>query len=275
MSTAPRPWSRPPRISGANGSLVQPSPGGTTSRWPAKPKCGRAAAARREQILDRPVRRLAGDEAVDREAERRQRLLEHVEHRAGRAGVTLGQAISRLARSTGSIAARHAPPPSIAATEEAPCPSSTSTRSKQTNRTGYPLPYRRARWRGATTAGSRRPAASTDFGVSHVVLEPGGISSQRHWHEGEDEFVVMLEGEAVLVEDEGETVLRAGDCAAFPKGVAERPSPGQPQRPADCIFVAIGSRIGEGDCHYPDIDLHLRTTARRAATRHKDGTPYA
>ena len=84
MSTTPRPWSRPPRISGTNGSLDQPSPGGTTSRWPAKPKCGRAGAARREQILDRPVRRLAGDEAVDREAEPAQRRLQHVEHRAGR-----------------------------------------------------------------------------------------------------------------------------------------------------------------------------------------------
>ena len=65
---------------------------------------GRAGAARREQILDRPVRRLAGDEAMDLEAERRQRLFEHVEHRAAR-GVTLGQAIRRAARSTGSIAA--------------------------------------------------------------------------------------------------------------------------------------------------------------------------
>ena len=45
------------------------------------------------------------------------------------------------------------------------------------------------------------PAAGLeDFGVSHVTLEPGGISSQRHWHEGEDEFVVMLAGEAVLVD---------------------------------------------------------------------------
>ena len=52
------------------------------------------------------------------------------------------------------------------------------------------------------------------------MLEPGAWSSQRHWHEGEDELLVMLEGEAVLVEDDGETVLRAGDIAAWPKGVA-------------------------------------------------------
>ena len=90
---------------------------------------------------------------------------------------------------------------------------------EQTNRTGYPPPYdapmaKRHYRRLAPAAGLE------DFGVSHVMLEPGGISSQRHWHEGEDEFVVMLAGEAVLIEDEGETVMRAGDCAAFPKGVA-------------------------------------------------------
>ena len=39
-------------------------------------------------------------------------------------------------------------------------------------------------------------------------LKPGAWSSQRHWHDGEDEFLVMLEGEAVLVEDEAATVLR-------------------------------------------------------------------
>ena len=68
-----------------------------------------------------------------------------------------------------------------------------------TNTTGYPPPHDKAvahRW-------VRRlgPALGlTDFGVSHVVLKPGGASSQRHWHEDEDEFVVMLAGEAVLVE---------------------------------------------------------------------------
>jgi uncharacterized cupin superfamily protein len=79
---------------------------------------------------------------------------------------------------------------------------------EQTNRTGYPPPY------AAAMAGRhyRRlaPAAGlTDFGVSHVTLKPGGISSQRHWHEGEDEFVVILSGEAVLIEEEGETLMQA------------------------------------------------------------------
>jgi uncharacterized cupin superfamily protein len=57
-----------------------------------------------------------------------------------------------------------------------------------------------------------------DFGVNLVHLPPGNWSSQRHWHSAEDEFVYLLEGEPTLIEDGGDTVLRAGDCAAFPKG---------------------------------------------------------
>ena len=81
---------------------------------------------------------------------------------------------------------------------------------EQVNRTGYPSPFNQevaGRWyrRLAPAAGL------TDFGVSHVVLKPGAWSSQRHWHNGEDEFLVMVSGEAVLVEDDGRTVLKPGD----------------------------------------------------------------
>jgi uncharacterized cupin superfamily protein len=125
---------------------------------------------------------------------------------------------------------------------------------EQTNATGYPEPHDRAvqgRWyrRLAPAAGI------SDWGASHVTLEPGAWSSQRHWHEGEDELIVMLDGEAVLVEDESRTLLRPGDIAAFPKGsgnghhlINEGKEP--------CRFVAIG-RPSASDCHYPDVDMHL------------------
>jgi uncharacterized cupin superfamily protein len=139
-----------------------------------------------------------------------------------------------------------------------------------TNRTSYPMPF-------AAEMGNRHyrrlgPAGGlSDIGVSHVVLEPGGVSSQRHWHEGIDEFVVMLSGEAVLVEDDGETVLRAGDCAAFPKDVANgHRLVNRSER--DCAFLAVDSRQSEGDCHYPDVDLRWDNAAQHY-TR-KDGTPY-
>ena len=125
---------------------------------------------------------------------------------------------------------------------------------EQINRTGYPPPYdapmAKRHYRRLAPAGGLE-----DFGVSHVVLEPGGISSQRHWHEGEDEFVVMLAGEAVLVEDGGETRMRPGDCAAFPKGVANgHHLINRSEKP--CTFIAVG-KPAASDCHYPDIDLHL------------------
>jgi uncharacterized cupin superfamily protein len=135
-----------------------------------------------------------------------------------------------------------------------------------TSRTGYPPPYdapmaKRHYRRLAPTAGL------VDFGVSHVMLDPGGISSQRHWHEGEDELVVMLAGEAVLVEDGGETVLRPGDCAAFPKGVANGHHLVNRSK-SPCTFIAVG-KPSRTDCHYPDIDLHF--DAAKDAYVRKDG----
>ncbi|MFZ1988574.1 MAG: cupin domain-containing protein, partial [Alphaproteobacteria bacterium] len=62
-------------------------------------------------------------------------------------------------------------------------------------------------------------AGITQFGVNITTLKPGVWSSQRHWHAKEDEFICVLSGEVVLIEDGGETVLRAGDCAGWKGGV--------------------------------------------------------
>ncbi len=138
---------------------------------------------------------------------------------------------------------------------------------EQTNRTTYPAPFgsdmARRRFRRLGPAGGL-----ADFGVSHVTLEPGGISSQRHWHDEVDEFVVILSGEAVLIEDQAETAMRPGDCAAFPKGVANgHHLVNRSER--DCTFIAIGGN--GGDCHYPDIDLRWNAAGHYSR---KDGTPY-
>jgi uncharacterized cupin superfamily protein len=139
------------------------------------------------------------------------------------------------------------------------------------NATSYPMPFasemRRRHYRRLGPAGGL-----TQIGISQIVLEPGGVSSQRHWHEGIDEFVVVLSGEAVLVEEEGEMVLRAGDCAAFPKDVPNGHRLVN-RGDRDCVFLAMDSRIGEGSCHYPDVDLFWDKEAGRYT--HKDGSPYA
>jgi uncharacterized cupin superfamily protein len=138
----------------------------------------------------------------------------------------------------------------------------------QTNATGYPPEFAgkvQGRWyrRMAPASGI------TDFGYSHVTLKPGAWSAQRHWHEGEDEFVVMLSGEAVLIDDSGESAMRPGDIAAFPKGdgnghvLVNRSD-------ADCVFVAVG-KPSNTDCHYPDIDMHL---FEGRGFRRKDGSEF-
>jgi uncharacterized cupin superfamily protein len=139
---------------------------------------------------------------------------------------------------------------------------------EQVNRTGYPPPFNQdvaGRW-------YRRLAPATgltDFGASHVVLKPGAWSSQRHWHDGEDEFLVMLSGEAVLVEDEGRTILRAGDIAAWPKGTGNGHHL-RNESDSDCSFVVVGGGTNTGG-GYSDIDM-LFTADNRYVQ--KDGTPY-
>lgn len=139
----------------------------------------------------------------------------------------------------------------------------------QSNRTGYPAPWDedvRGRWyrRLAPAAGL------TVMGASHVVLKPGAWSSQRHWHAEEDELVVILSGEAVLVEDAGETVLRAGDVAAWPRGARDGHTL-QNRGQADCVMIAVSAGDSEKDWgEYPDIDLRFEG---RSYFR-KDGTPY-
>lgn len=138
----------------------------------------------------------------------------------------------------------------------------------ETNASGYPAPYRdvvERRWYRRLAP----PAGLSDFGVSHVRIEPGAWSSQRHWHAEEDEFVVILSGEAVLVDDHGRTALRAGDCAAFPKGDGNGHKLVN-ESTSDCVFIAIG-RPALSDCHYPDIDLHI---FEGIGFRHKDGSPF-
>ncbi len=135
--------------------------------------------------------------------------------------------------------------------------------------TGYPSPYDRD-VRGRSWRSLNQPGGLADFVANHVTLAPGSWSAQRHWHEGEDEFLVMVSGDAVLVDDQGRTPLRPGDCAVFPKGdgnghciVNEGDSP--------AIFVVVGLPE-RTDCHYPDIDL--RVDGPTQVYTHKDGTAY-
>ena len=139
---------------------------------------------------------------------------------------------------------------------------------EQTNRTGYPPPFNEAvkeRWYRRLAP----PSGLSEFGVSHVTLKPGAWSSQRHWHDGEDEFLVMLSGEAVLIEDDGRMILGAGDCAAWPKGSTNGHHL-RNESASDCVFICVGGGTNTGG-GYSDVDMKFTADNRYV---HKDGTPY-
>lgn len=111
----------------------------------------------------------------------------------------------------------------------------------------------------------------TDFGVNLMRLPPGNWSSQRHWHSHEDEFVYVLEGELTLIENDGETLLRAGDCAAFPKNTGNGHHLINKSNKT-ATYLEVGSRHPEDVTVCSDIDV-MSTNADGRFT-HKDGTPY-
>jgi uncharacterized cupin superfamily protein len=116
-------------------------------------------------------------------------------------------------------------------------------------------------------------AGLTQFGANLMRIEPGAASSAHHWHEEEDEFVYMIEGELVLVEDDGETTMRPGDTAGFKAGVASGHHLVN-RSDRNAVFLVVGSRAQRERCHYPDIDLVYEYNNGRFRYTRKSGTPY-
>ena len=116
-------------------------------------------------------------------------------------------------------------------------------------------------------------AGLTQFGINQLRLPPGSWSSQRHWHIKTDEFVYVLSGEVVLVTNEGEELLKPGDCAGF-KAADENGHHFQNRSQHDAILLEMGTRIAGDGAFYPDIDLMHPADGKPAMYTHRDGTPY-
>jgi uncharacterized cupin superfamily protein len=138
--------------------------------------------------------------------------------------------------------------------------------------TGYPPPFNkavagRARKRLARTAGL------TQFGVNICTLKPGAASSQRHWHEEEDELVYTLKGEVVLCEDGSETVLKSGDAAAWKANVANGHCLIN-RSTQDAVFLEVGIRAAADRAYYSDIDMKVVRDASGSRYSKRNGEPF-
>ena len=117
-------------------------------------------------------------------------------------------------------------------------------------------------------------AGLTKIGVNLTTLMPGKESAMRHWHTREDELVYVIEGEVVLVTDQGEQVLGPGMYAGFPAGVEDgHQLVNRTDRPAR--YLEISNRDPADGASYPDVDLAYGKTADgRPRFTHKDGSPW-
>lgn len=139
-------------------------------------------------------------------------------------------------------------------------------------RTGYPKPYDRV------VVGRERKrlgnAVGLDqFGVNLTTLKPGAASALRHWHEREDEFVYVLKGEVVLVEDGGECVLKPGEAAGF-KANSGNGHQLVNRGSRDAVYLEIGTRSKHERVDYPDVDLMVVRDDNGMRYTHKNGEPY-
>lgn len=136
----------------------------------------------------------------------------------------------------------------------------------------YPEPYA-GMMKGRSSLRLGDAGGLTQFGVNLVMLEPGALSSLRHWHLKEDEFVMVTEGECTLVQDAGETVMRPGDCAAFPAGSPDGHHfinrTNQPAR-----FLVVGTRSPSEVATYSDVDLRVEIDGGKARFTYRDGTDW-
>lgn len=140
--------------------------------------------------------------------------------------------------------------------------------------TAYPEP-----WRSQVLPREKRRLGDalglTKIGINRTTLAPGKVSSMRHWHTHEDEFVLVLEGEVALRTDSGEQVLRAGECAGFPAGVRDGHQLAN-RGTVPAVYLEISNRDPEDSAHYsdPEVDMVWNAPHARGRITRRDGSEY-
>lgn len=136
----------------------------------------------------------------------------------------------------------------------------------------YPQPYRDM-MQGRSSLRLGDAGGLTQFGANLVILQPGAMSSLRHWHAHEDEFVMVVQGICTLVQDAGPTDMHPGMCAAFMAGDAD----GHHflnRTDAEARFLVVGHRAQREVATYSDVDLILQQDNAVHRYTYKDGTPW-
>lgn len=142
-------------------------------------------------------------------------------------------------------------------------------RSKPSN---YPEPF------ASRMAGREKRALGdvfglANFGVNLTRLAPNAVSSLRHAHSRQDEFIYVLQGHPTLHTDHGRTLLGPGDCAGFKAGSGDAHCL-RNETEETVVYLEVGDRTPGDQGSYPDDDLQAVMLNGRWAFQHKDGTPY-
>lgn len=112
----------------------------------------------------------------------------------------------------------------------------------------------------------------SQYGVNLVRLAPGAMSSLRHYHMKQDEFVMVTEGTCILIDDHGEHAMQVGDCATFPAGEANgHHLVNKTEAPA--AFLVVGTRTETETGYYSDLDMKVSMDATGYNFTRKDGSP--
>ena len=136
----------------------------------------------------------------------------------------------------------------------------------------YPKPYD-AEVAGRWSLRLGEAGGLTQFGVNIVILPPGAKSSMRHWHLHEDEFVMITHGECTMMQDAGTTIMQAGDCAAFPAGVAD----GHcfiNHTDQEARFLVVGTKAKTEVTTYSDIDFMAHQSGGVTRFTYRNGTDW-
>lgn len=137
----------------------------------------------------------------------------------------------------------------------------------------YPEPYA-SQMVGRSSQRLGELAGLTQFGVNIITLPPGAVASLRHWHLREDEFAMVLDGALTLVEDDGETEMQPGDCAAWKAGV-ENGHRFVNRTEGIARFLVVGTKVEEDVCTYVDVDMKVQISGEHNTFTYHDGSDWA